>query len=846
MLEHRLQAADVWGHIAPMFHLVDAYAIFSITWVGGRHVMQNAFSADAVTALIERHGITVFNVASTMVTLIVAHPSSQVRCFFPPMAGSLTAPSSRCERALHPIGSPVAHSLSRSHFRPPSSPASQTRDLSSLQLVSCGGAPLSQRTVERACAIFGTQCEFFLSYGMTECCGKISMSLLTDEVRELAPARQLDYVCSSGRAFALVEVRVATAPAPPPPPPPAAAECSSSEAWQRVKRDARDVGEVLIRGPTVFSEYWRNEKATAESFVVVPAWGPRKWFRTGDLATIDARGYLSICDRAKDMILTGSENVYSVEVERVLHDHPAVKHASVYGVPNALLGEIVKAVVVLHHANQATMQQLQAHCGEFLADYKVPRVVTFMTAEELPLTGSGKVAKAELKRLDSGAAPPSQSPANRGGGGGGGAAAAGTASSSDSVLRDAALRVEWAAAPLRASTRFAVHGSWAVLGSGDVAAGLRRRLGDAGAELIAAATSTCFDEPSVAAFLRAASALGNLVCVVPSAESGGDGVGGGPGAPSLSARDRAHAALRPFVTLFAAISDWPTAQIPRVWVVTRGAAVHAPIFTSGALDVLALRAVDPTHQAVWGLVRSAVAEQPRLRCRLVDLCPCEGDSDQDVEALATELAAGLADDAGWAGESAWRARCRFAPSLAPADLPAVADARPTIDAAASYVVTGGLGGLGRQLARFLLLRWGAKCVVLVGRRSPSDDVARELRALEAEAGDGARCITVQADVAIRADVERLLAPLAPGARGGAAEESESTPPCAGIFHLAGIVDDGTMAQQTWERFESVLRAKVDGSIHLSEVSRAAGLKLTHFVRSSLYLPLHFTRIVLTI
>lgn len=78
MLEHRLQAADVWGHIAPMFHLVDAYAIFSITWVGGRHVMQNAFSADAVTALIERHGITVFNVASTMVTLIVAHPSSQV------------------------------------------------------------------------------------------------------------------------------------------------------------------------------------------------------------------------------------------------------------------------------------------------------------------------------------------------------------------------------------------------------------------------------------------------------------------------------------------------------------------------------------------------------------------------------------------------------------------------------------------------------------------------------------------------------------------------------------------------------------------------------------------------
>jgi acyl-CoA synthetase (AMP-forming)/AMP-acid ligase II len=210
MLEHRLQRSDVWGHIAPMFHLVDAYAIFAITWVGARHVMQHSFNADSVTALIERHKVTVFNIASTMVTLIVSNPSSQ------------------------------------------------TRDLSSLKLVSCGGAPLSQRTVERACAIFGRQCEFFLSYGMTECCGKISMSLLTDEVRELSRARQLDYVCSSGRAFALIEVRVAL-------------NNDVSGTWQSVTPNARDVGEVLIRGPTVFQGYWNNDEATSKSFVEVTA-----------------------------------------------------------------------------------------------------------------------------------------------------------------------------------------------------------------------------------------------------------------------------------------------------------------------------------------------------------------------------------------------------------------------------------------------------------------------------------------------------------------------------------------------------------------------------------------------
>ena len=763
MLEHRLHTFDVWGHIAPMFHLVDAYAIFSITWVGGRHIMLNAFSSDAVTQLIEKHRITVFNVASTMVTLIIAHPSTH------------------------------------------------TRDLSSLELVSCGGAPLSQRTVERACAAFGPQCEFFLSYGMTECCGKISMSLLTDEVRALDSARQLDYVCSSGRAFALIEVRVAQ------PTPNEGGEADGS--WVEVKRDARDVGEVLIRGPTVFSEYWRNETATRDSFVDVPTWGAGKWFKTGDLATMDARGYLVICDRAKDMILTGSENVYSVEVERVLHDHPAVKHASVYGVPNALLGEAVKAVAVLHHPGQATVQQLQQHCLAYLADFKVPRTIVFMTTDELPLTGSGKVAKGELKRMD----------AETGGSGlKSSAAAAGGTGSSDPILRDAALRVTWSPASLRApafnAARAGAAGGWAVIGANDVAKALLVKLNEEGAEIRGSPSTTTasFEEAAVEAMVAsvAPGVLSNIVCIVPSAaDSDQSGV-------AIAANEAAYAVLRPIVALLRVVSAWPAASLPRLWVVTRGAAVHAPIFTSGALDVKTFRAVDPAQQALWGLVRSAVAEQPRLRCRLVDLCPCESDCTQDLSALLSEFSAGTAADAAWASESAWRARSRFSPSLVRAELPPSSSgaALPTIDPAATYVVSGGLGGLGRNLARFLLLHWGAKCVLLVSRRAPTEEVAQELRDLEAEAGVGARCVAVQADVSVRADVEHLLAPLAPNATMGS-----DFPPCAGIFHLAGVVDDGTMAEQTWSRFENVLKAKVDGSVFLSEVSQAVGLELQHFV-----------------
>ncbi|EGB12678.1 hypothetical protein AURANDRAFT_18768, partial [Aureococcus anophagefferens] len=324
MVEHRLKRDDVWLHCAPMFHLVDAYAIFAITWVAGTHVTVPAFAAAPVFDALRDHRVTVSNVASTMITLLLADPA---------------------------VGK---------------------ADASSLEMLSCGGAPLSAATVLSALATF--DCEFFLSYGMTECCGKISMSLVDEATRaRVGPAKTLDLITSSGRPFGLLEVRVADADA------------------VDVAPGSGGVGEVWIRGPTLFSGYDGNAAATAEAIT------PDGWFRTGDLAKVDGHGYLTITDRAKDMILVGSENVYCVEVERVLNDHPGVKLATVYGMPDDAMGERVKAVVVKQDES-LTAAALRRHAAARLADFKVPSSVEFVTRAELPMTGSGKVAKAALKK----------------------------------------------------------------------------------------------------------------------------------------------------------------------------------------------------------------------------------------------------------------------------------------------------------------------------------------------------------------------------------------------------------------------------------------------------------------
>src|SRR5207249_5571494 len=130
--------------------------------------------------------------------------------------------------------------------------------------------------------------------------------------------------------------------------------------------DDATVGEVVVRGPTVTPGYWRDEEATREAF-------KGGWFHTGDLGTIDRQGFVNLVDRVKDVIVTGGETVYSIEVENVLYEHPAVREAAGFGVPDEVWGESVRAAVRLRGGEPRGPEALLAFCCGRLARVKGPR-----------------------------------------------------------------------------------------------------------------------------------------------------------------------------------------------------------------------------------------------------------------------------------------------------------------------------------------------------------------------------------------------------------------------------------------------------------------------------------------
>ncbi|MFQ6128576.1 MAG: long-chain fatty acid--CoA ligase [Thermoplasmata archaeon] len=149
-----------------------------------------------------------------------------------------------------------------------------------------------------------------------------------------------------------------------------------------------EAGELVIRGPQVMKGYWRNPEETAETV-------RDGWLYTGDIAYMDKDGYFHIVDRKKDMILVSGYNVYPREVEDVLYEHSAVKEAAVVGIPHNRSGEVVKAFLALKEGKKATQEEIQEHCRESLAPYKVPKMVEFR--KELPKSAVGKILRRELK-----------------------------------------------------------------------------------------------------------------------------------------------------------------------------------------------------------------------------------------------------------------------------------------------------------------------------------------------------------------------------------------------------------------------------------------------------------------
>jgi long-chain acyl-CoA synthetase len=150
-------------------------------------------------------------------------------------------------------------------------------------------------------------------------------------------------------------------------------------------------GEILIRGDNVMTRYFNNPE---ESKGVLR----NGWMHSGDAGYIDEHGFLYVADRIKDMIVTGGENVYSVDVERALYLHPAVREAAVIGIPSERWGEAVHAVVVLKDGQSASAEELIAHCRSLIGGYKCPRGVEFRT-EALPTTPVGKIRKNVLRDI---------------------------------------------------------------------------------------------------------------------------------------------------------------------------------------------------------------------------------------------------------------------------------------------------------------------------------------------------------------------------------------------------------------------------------------------------------------
>jgi len=244
-------------------------------------------------------------------------------------------------------------------------PGAAERDFTALRSIAYGASPITTPVLKAALRTF--RCSFYGIYGLTESTGGVIQLDPSDHDPD-GPREHL--LRSAGRPLPWVELRIAD--------PVTGTELGPGE-----------VGEVWLRAPNVTPGYYERPAETAAALT------PDGWLRTGDGGYVDADGYLFLTDRIKDMIVSGGENVYPIEVEEALSQHPDVAEAAVIGVADEHWGEAVKALVVLRPGARPTAQELIAFVRERLAGYKLPRTIDFV--EDLPRTPSGKVLKRELR-----------------------------------------------------------------------------------------------------------------------------------------------------------------------------------------------------------------------------------------------------------------------------------------------------------------------------------------------------------------------------------------------------------------------------------------------------------------
>ena len=316
--EGMFPASATYLHAAPMFHLANGAAMYSLLLSGGSNAIIQSFTPEGVMAAVQNERITDVLLVPTMIQMLVDHP------------------------------------------------ALASYDMSSLKNVIYGASPISEAVLGRAMAALPNT-QFTQAYGMTELS---PIATLLHWKEHIGQGRTKGRHRGAGRPTLGCEVRVV-------------------DPDDRVV-PCRTVGEIVARGDNVMMGYWERPEETAKAVV-------DGWMHTGDGGYLDEDGFIYVVDRVKDMIISGGENIYSVEVENAIAQHPAVAQCAVIGIPNEQWGEQVHAVVVSRGGAQVSAAELIEFCKTLIAGYKCPRSIE-ISKNPLPLSGAGKILKRELRR----------------------------------------------------------------------------------------------------------------------------------------------------------------------------------------------------------------------------------------------------------------------------------------------------------------------------------------------------------------------------------------------------------------------------------------------------------------
>ncbi|MBM3776318.1 MAG: AMP-binding protein, partial [Acidobacteria bacterium] len=248
-------------------------------------------------------------------------------------------------------------------------PGAGQYDFSSLRQIHLGGAAASPELVERLEKLFG--CEVMAGYGLTETAPVATSARTKGTVRYADDADRHRRRAMAGWAIPGVEIRVV------------------DPEMRDLPRDMASIGEVVVRGDHVMDGYFKDPAGTA----AVMTGG---WLHTGDMAVWDQENYIHIVDRKKDIIISGGENISSIEVEKAISAHPAVLECAVVAAPDPKWGEVPAACVALKPGQKLGPEELLTFLETRIARFKLPRVVEFVEGP-LPKTGTGKIVKRELR-----------------------------------------------------------------------------------------------------------------------------------------------------------------------------------------------------------------------------------------------------------------------------------------------------------------------------------------------------------------------------------------------------------------------------------------------------------------